>query len=163
MQINIEELVRNTILQEPKEVNIHGRIFKVAPPSAATIIEASAIISKLPQESLDHEKVVSEALFVAKDCRPLGDILATIILGAKHLTETVKIRRFWLFRRTVVFDMRAELSKWLLDELSPAEMNRLFRELLKDLQLGDFFGTTTFLIEINQLRPKKVVTTAFGQ
>ena len=99
----------------------------------------------------------------------LGDIAAILILGAKGLKETVTTKRKYflgLFTRSVneTVDRKEELSKWLLEELNTAQLNKLIFELLKDFNLGDFFGTTTFLIEINLLRPTKVVeTTASGQ
>lgn len=166
---NIEQKVGEAVLQRPREVAVSGRTFKVAPPSVATLILASEAISLLPQVELDKKRIIESALYVAKDCRVLGDIAATLILGAKGLTETVRRRRkrfFGLYSRTVseTIDRRAELSKWLLEELDSAGLNRLIFELLKDFNIGDFFGTTTFLIEINLLRPTKVVdeTTASG-
>ena len=170
MPKTIEQQVAEAVLQKPREVTINDRTFTVAPPSVATLILVSEAISLLPQVQLDKKRIVEEVLFVAKDCRVLGDIAATLILGSKGLTETVTRRRkrfFGLFSRTVTetIDRRAELSRWLLDELDSTRLNKLVFELLKDFNLGDFFGTTTFLIEINLLRPTKVVdeTTAFGQ
>lgn len=169
MKKTIEQKVGDAVLQRPKEININGRHFTVAPPSVSTLILASEAISLLPQVQLDKAKIVEEVLFVAKDCRMLGDIAAILILGAKGLKETVTTKRkhlFGLFTRSVTetVDRKEELSKWLLEELDTAQLNKLIFELLKDFNLGDFFGTTTFLIEINLLRPTKVVeTTASGQ
>ena len=169
MKKTIEQKVGDAVLQRPKEININGRHFTVAPPSVSTLILASEAISLLPQVQLDKAKIVEEVLFVAKDCRILGDIAAILILGAKGLKETVTTKRkyfFGLFARSITetVDRKAELSKWLLEELDTAQLNKLIFELLKDFNLGDFFGTTTFLIEINLLRPTKVVeTTASGQ
>ena len=169
MKKTIEQKVGDAVLQRPKEININGRHFTVAPPSVSTLILASEAISLLPQVQLDKAKIVEEVLFVAKDCRMLGDIAAILILGAKGLKETVTTKRkyfFGLFARSITetVDRKAELSKWLLEELDTAQLNKLIFELLKDFNLGDFFGTTTFLIEINLLRPTKVVeTTASGQ
>ena len=169
MKKTIEQKVGDAVLQRPKEININGRHYTVAPPSVSTLILASEAISLLPQVQLDKAKIVEEVLFVAKDCRILGDIAAILILGAKGLKETVTTKRkyfFGLFARSITetVDRKAELSKWLLEELDTAQLNKLIFELLKDFNLGDFFGTTTFLIEINLLRPTKVVeTTASGQ
>lgn len=169
MKKTIEQKVGDAVLQRPKEININGRHFTVAPPSVSTLILASEAISLLPQVQLDKAKIVEEVLFVAKDCRILGDIAAILILGAKGLKEIVTTKRkyfFGLFARSITetVDRKAELSKWLLEELDTAQLNKLIFELLKDFNLGDFFGTTTFLIEINLLRPTKVVeTTASGQ
>lgn len=169
MAKTIEQRVGEAVLQQPKEFVIGNKTFIVAPPSVSTLILVSEAISLLPQVQLDKAKIVEEVLFVAKDCRILGDIAAILILGAKGLKETVTTKRkhfFGLFTRSVneTVDRKAELSKWLLEELDTAQLNRLIFELLKDFNLGDFFGTTTFLIEINLLRPTKVVeTTASGQ
>lgn len=169
MTKTIEQRVGEAILQQPKEYTIGDRIFTVAPPSVSTLILVSEAISLLPQMQLDKTKIVEEVLFVAKDCRMLGDIAAILMLGAKGLKETVTTRKkylFGLFSKTVTetIDRKGELSKWLLEELNTAQLNKLIFELLKDFNLGDFFGTTTFLIEINLLRPTKVVeTTASGQ
>lgn len=169
MTKTIEQRVGEAVLQQPKEFVIGNKTFIVAPPSVSTLILVSEAISLLPQVQLDKAKIVEEVLFVAKDCRILGDIAAILILGAKGLKETVTTKRkhfFGLFTRSVneTVDRKAELSKWLLEELDTAQLNKLIFELLKDFNLGDFFGTTTFLIEINLLRPTKVVeTTAFGQ
>lgn len=118
----------------------------------------------MPSVELNPKNIVSEVLFIAKDCRILGDIVAILILGAKNLketvVETVEVKR--RFRRPRVetvereIDRKAELSKWLLEELDPAELRKLFSELINGFQLGDFFGFTTFLIETNLLRPTKV-------
>nr|DAD63650.1 MAG TPA: hypothetical protein [Caudoviricetes sp.] len=168
MTKTIEQRVGEAVLQQPKEFVIGNKTFIVAPPSVSTLILVSEAISLLPQVQLDKAKIVEEVLFVAKDCRILGDIAAILILGAKGLKETVTTKRkhfFGLFTRSVneTVDRKAELSKWLLEELDTAQLNKLIFELLKDFNLGDFFGTTTFLIEINLLRPTKVVeTTASG-
>lgn len=167
----IEERVGDTVLQTPREMMIKDRTFTVASPTTATLLIVSEEISHLPQVELDKEKVVEEVLYIAKDCHVLGDIVATLILGSKRLVEAVSVkekRLFGLFSRTITkkINHKAELSEWLLSELSPTELHQLFIELIKDFQLGDFFGLTTFLIDINLLRPTKVVeteTTAFGQ
>lgn len=164
MAQTIEQRVGETVLQRNKEITIRDRQFSVAPPSIATLILASEAISLMPSVDLNPKNIVSEVLFIAKDCRVLGDIVAILILGAKNLketvVETVEVKR--RFRRprveTVerVIDRKAEVSKWLLEELSPADMRKLFSDLINGFQLGDFFGFTTFLIETNLLRPTKV-------
>lgn len=170
MDKTIEQKVGDAVLQRPKEIDINGRRFIVAPPSISTLILASEAISQLPQVNLDSRKIIEEVLFVAKDCRVLGDIVAVLILGAKGLKETVTTRKkrfFGLFSKTVTetVDRKAELSAWLLEELDAVRLNKLVRDLLKEFDIGDFFGTTTFLIGVNLLRSTKVVeeTTAFGQ
>lgn len=174
-----EQKVGAAVLQKTKQIAVGDRVFSVAPPSTATLILASEAISLLPQQELDKDKIVVESLFIAKDCRVLGDIVAIFILGAKGLTETVtrKVTRrkkgllgFFGRKETVTvtetIDRKAELSKYLLEELPPKELDIALSNLINDFQLGSFFGLTTFLIGINLLRPTKVVeseTTVSGQ
>lgn len=174
----LEQKAAETILQTPVEVNVNGKTYKTAPPSVATLILASEAVSHLPRVVLDPKNVVEESLSIAKDCQALGDIVAIFILGARHLTEKVKVqqtrekRYLWgLFKRKVVVeveevrDRKAELAKELLEDLTPSELYSLTATILQRMNLTDFFGLTTFLIEINLMRQTKVETkaTAFGQ
>lgn len=169
MDKTIEQKVSETILQQPEEITVGEKKYKAAPPSIATLILVSEAVSRLPQLKLDTEKVVEESLSVAKDCRALGDIIAILILGAKHLTETVKHREIkekrylcGLLRRKheveveVTIDRKAELAKEILENISPTNLYILFATLLQKMQIQDFFGLTTFLTEINLLRQTKV-------
>lgn len=174
----MEEKVAETILQKSSEITIGDKTYSVAPPTTATLILASEAVSRLPKVVLDPQKVVEESLSVAKDCRVLGDIAAIMILGARNLTEVKKVREkqekrylFGLIRRSKeveverVIDKKAELSQELLETYSPRALNMIVGALLHKMELGDFFAITTFLIEINLLRPTKVETeaTASGQ
>lgn len=170
-QQTIEQRVGATLLQQPRQISIAGKTYSVAPPTIATLILASEAISLLPQEYLDEEHIVEETLRIAKDCRVLGDILAILILGAKGLTEerTTEERTFFgLRRRRTVrkIDRKRELADELLETLAPRDLSRLISELLRDLQLGDFFGATTSLLEVNLIRATREVgteTTAHGR
>lgn len=173
----LEHKVAQEILQQPEDIRIGDKTYRFYPPSTATLILASEAISQLPQEKLNEERLAEESLFVAKDCRKLGEIIAILLLGAKHLTEIVQVpkteekRLLWgllRFRRTSVIeqvvDHKAELAQRLLEDLTPHELNTLASSLLMRMQLADFFGLTTFLIEINLLRTtREVVTTVSGQ
>lgn len=177
MEQTMEQRVAQTALQLPTQVAVGDRIFNVAPPTIKTLILASAAISSLPQRELDSKHVIEESLFIAKDCTPLGDVAAILILGAKGLKEPYtykqkRRRRGFLgllgFKETTTvhdeIDKQAELAKYLLENLSPQQLRDLLKKLISQLQLGDFFGLTTFLIDLNLLRPTKVEeTTAFGQ
>lgn len=173
-----EQRTAKAILQQPKEVVIRDKKYTIAPPSVATLILASEAISLLPAVKLDSDKIIEEVLFTAKGCRPLGDIVAIFLLGAKNITEQVVKKEtrkhstlFGLIKWettenvTVTVDRKAALAEELLQELSPQEMYTLLASALTQMQIQDFFGLTTFLAEVNLLRPTKVVTetTAFGQ
>lgn len=167
---NIEKQVAEAILQKTREIRIGQDIYQVAPPTTMTLIMASELISTLPKWKLDNEKILSESLCIAKDCRFLGDILAILILGAKGARgtkEVVRKRFFGLIKEkmTVEVDHIAPLSEKLLGELSPAELNEIMAELFRMMQIADFFGLTTSLLEINLLRRTREVgeTTASGR
>ena len=174
----IEEKVAESILQKPIEITIGEKKYTTAPPSTATLILVSEVVSRLPRLVLDPKNLVEESLSIAKDCRSLGDLVAILLLGARGLTEKVKTEKtverryfFGLIRRkkTIkveqVIDRKAELAQELLENLRPSELQGLTATLLQRMELGDFFGLTTFLIEINLLRQTKVETgaTASGQ
>ena len=176
MEQNIETKVARTILQQPEEMTIGDKTYKIAPPSVATLILASEVVSHLPQVRLDEEKVIEETLSIAKDCRELGDLLAILILGAKHINdkverrETQRKRHLWgLFHttRTITITETAKesLSRELLENITPRDLNNGVAKIINMMQVGDFFGLTTFLTEINLMRPTKVETepTASGQ
>lgn len=151
----IEEHAGKTILQTPKTVIIGGEEYKVAPPTMATLIMVSEIISTLPQVKLDAKDIVNESLFVARYCRPLGDVLAVLILGAKGLTsEETESRSFFFVRktRTVLVDRKAKLAQRIMEECSPHELYSLVVDILSEMQISDFFGLTASLIEVNLLR-----------
>lgn len=170
-----EERVAQTILQQPTIIKVGSKEYAVAPPSTATLILVSATASTLPSIALDEEKLVETSLHIAKDCAAIGDILAILILGAKHVndivtrTEERKVKRLWgLFSRKMLVEVkeskREQLSRELLEELSPRKLQALLAQLLSIMEIGDFFGLTTFLLEVNTIRPTKVENqTAFGQ
>lgn len=176
MEKTIEQQVAQTVLQQPKEIKIGDKTYKVAPPSLATLILVSEAVSHLPHIKLDDKRVMQEVLSVAKDCRELGDIAAILIIGAKHVNDEVKRqqktrkRLLWgLFSKTrteTIIETRKEaLSRELLEDVTPSELHSIIAEILLQMEVGDFFGLTTFLTEANLTRQTKVETaqTASGQ
>ncbi len=87
---NIESRVADTVLQRPEEIKIGDRTYTVAPPSVATLILVSEAVSRMPAIDIDRNRIVQGTLAGAKDCRPLGEILAIMILGAKALSGRQK-------------------------------------------------------------------------
>lgn len=158
MTQTIEQKVAETILQKDNIVQVGTIHYRVAPPSIATLILASQYISKLPKIKLDDGRIVEESLRIARECKVIGDIVAILILGAKMANKNIisKLR---------YNNKRRRLAKKLLNNLTPNELYRLISDLLRHMEIGDFFGITTFLIDLNLTRPTKVVTetTASGQ
>ena len=172
----IETKVSQTILQQREEIVIGEKTYTIAPPSVATLILASEVVSHLPQEKLDEDHIVEETLSIAKDCREIGDLAAILILGAKHINDKVERREtrrrsiLWgLFHRdktiTITETAKEALSRELLENTTPRDLHSAIARIILKMQVGDFFGLTTFLTEINLMRPTKVETepTASGQ
>lgn len=181
----VEQKVGDAILQKNREVAVGTQVVLMAPPTVATLILASEAISKLPEVELNDDKIAEESLAIARHCRPLGEVVAILLLGWDNLLEERKVTKevereveevvyrsyLWgLFKRpvkvkvnrietveeTVTVDRKAELTEQLLGCYSPRELHQLTAELIREFQLGDFFGLTTFLIGVNMLRPTKV-------
>lgn len=162
-----EERVANTILQEPTIIKVGEKEYEVAPPSTATLILVSAAVSRLPRIQLDETRLVQDVLASAKDCAAIGDVVAVMILGAKHVKdEVVRTEErtvsycFGLFKRRVRVEVREskreQLARELLENLSPRELQTALAQIMGLMEVGDFFGLTTFLLEVNTTRPTKV-------
>lgn len=157
---SIEKKVADTVLQKPYSVQIGDETYKVASPSIATLILASELISQLPGLKLDTKQVMFESLFIAKDCYVLGEIVATLILGADNLTseeEIIEKSFFGLIRRKkkILVDNKAILSDKILKKVSPSKVNSMTLSILNRMEIGDFFGLTASLIDVNLIRPTK--------
>jgi hypothetical protein len=157
-----ERKVSETILQKPEEIVIGGETYTVAPPTTATLILVSEEMAKLPDfAGIGDENTLFEqltkALNIAKGCRVLGDVLATLVLGAKRLKETKK--RFFGLVEGKTVDNKAALAEKILNELSPEEFHNILFKLLSKLQTAFFLSSINFLTETNQMRLTKPTTT----
>lgn len=175
----LEQKVADTLLQRATEVKIGDRTYTAAPPSTATLILVSEAVSRLPHRKLDETNIVEECLAVAKDCRPLGEIAAILLLGARYINEMERTRQRvkksgllgWFKRKCKDSTEETQITKdrltdELLENYSPARLHSLIASLLQSMDLGDFFALTTFLTEINLTKPTREVvkkTTASGQ
>lgn len=163
----IESQVATAILERAVgEVTIEGKTYKIGSPSVATLILVSELVATLPVvENVPQDKVLYSVLRHAKDFKPLGDICATLILGARGLTEqveeTVTQRKWWLFKRTKkvvrTVDRRAELSRLILETMQPQDIFNIIVGRLNLMQVASFFAITTSLSEANILKPTKEV------
>lgn len=160
----MESKVAETLLQKEKYVELSGRKFYYRPASVATLVLVSEAVSRLPEHSMKKETMVSDVLGYAKHCRPLGDIGAILLLGAKESMRRVKVKErrkgmlgFLGFKESRETTMGAKLAEDLMTNLTPRDLNTLIATILADMQIGDFFGLTTFLAEVNLTKPTKVV------
>jgi len=165
MEQTIESRVATAILEKAIDsIEIEGKTYDIAPPSVATLILISELVSTLPVvERVPKEQVVYSVLHNAKDFAALGDICAILILGAKNLTEQreeVEEQTFLHFfkrKRKVVktIDRKAELARYILENMRPTTIFNIIVKRLQDMEVGDFFAITTSLSEANILKPTK--------
>lgn len=158
----IEERTAEVILQKQRNVTVGEKTYIVPPPTLATLIRASEVISQMPTRKLDKEHIVEEALSVAKDCKGIALTAAVIILGAPRCDERAisyrrRLRGIIPSKRIEAEHTRAEqLADEIASTMTPSQIQELMASLLGQLQLADFFALTTFLTEINLTRPTKV-------
>lgn len=144
MKMTIEQIVCDTILQEPMTITVDDKQYSIAPPVASTLIEASKYISRIPEIPISGDDLKS-ALSYACDCEFAADVVAILMLGRKNLRteKTIKKRSlFGLINRseTVVVDNQKQLAETLLDELSWKQISNLGNMILSKMDVGFFWG-----------------------
>jgi len=152
MKKTLEEKTADAVFQEKRSVKVGGKTYITAPPSVRTMIHVSKYISQLPKFNLiDGENTVFQTLAYASNCKPLGKIIAMMIVG---------VRRWPLdFCSTV----RRRILEGRILDLGPEKIFELYSELLKGMEVGFFYGIITSLNEVNLLREKMNQMTASGQ
>ncbi|MCC8112314.1 MAG: hypothetical protein LIO74_12275 [Ruminococcus sp.] len=177
----LEQKVAQCILQRATDtIEIEGNTFEVCPPTPATLILISSLVSQLPEVDDKAENMMYETLRIAKDMSIIGDICTAFILGAKRIRENRKIvtekmeyTTHWSWRKMrkvkTCRAVREETSeaKWLADKLLYEVTNetlvRVVAKRLGMMQMADFFALTTSLSAANHLkRTKEVEATASG-
>lgn len=148
----VQSRVAGTILQRQMLIPIGGRTFKVSPPSIATLILVSEAISSVPDLRIERKNMFDDTLRIAKDCRIIGDIVAILILGARDINKEKRVV-WWnplsWFRR----DNRRKIADYVLEQLTPDDLKKLFVAILEKMQVSSFFEISTFLKDINLTRP----------
>lgn len=159
-----EKRVADTMLQTEISVTLNGKTYAVAPPTLATLIKVSEAVARMPRDVPDEASVMSDCLRIARDCKPIAEIVALLILGAKQATKPVR-RPWWQFWQKRKPTQLEQLMAEVLNGATPHQLHEMLARLLGQMQIADFFGLTTFLCEINLTKPTKVVTeaTAPGQ
>lgn len=168
----IEQRVASAVLEKSTGViEIEGKSYEIAPPSIATLILVSEIVSTLPiVEKCSQDQAVYSVLHHAKNFKKLGDIAAILILGAKSLTEervvTFRPRflfgllpAFWKQKKTkkIRVNRQEELASQILLNVRPSVLFNVVIQRLKDMEIANFFAITTSLSEANLLKPTKEV------
>ena len=168
-------MVVDTILQrKTTSLEIDGRTYEIPAPTPATIMLVSEETSKMPLINKETKSIFLETLRTARDCKAIGRIAAILVLGAKRIRENHQVvisetnKWSWRhFRFTKNQETMSELdfvAMRIMEDITPATLNETITKRLMEMQLGDFFGLTTSLSEINTLaRTKEVEQTAPGQ
>ena len=152
-----EKKVADALLQREQEITLSGRVYKVAPPSMATLILVSECMAELPDELFaatgDDVNLTIEALRSARYARPIGKAIATLVLGAKRIRRDAFLSRFihWV-RRTSKLDC---LAQKVLESYPPSELSSVFIQLVSRMEVGDFFALTAFLQGLRVTRPTR--------
>lgn len=172
---SIEKKVTDAILQRAStSIEIEGKTYPIAPATPATLILVSELVADMPSINTESENIFLETLHAAKDCSVIGDIVATLILGAKRINEnnivTVPQRyrtlRFswkkmrWVHEyKTVQKEMTelSYLSKLILENCSPSVISEVISKRLIDMGISDFFGLTTSLSAANLIKRTREV------
>lgn len=154
----IEEKSASTILQEAERVQVGNRFYEIKPVSVGTVIQVSRLIARLPKVKLDtdnNSEIVMGTLMIAKDCEILGEIASTLMVGVEDKSSLLYFVRK-LFQRTNEIKIK-KLSSQLLSELTAKQLNTLVIAFFSKMEISDFFGLTTSLLEVNLLRETKGV------
>ena len=178
---NIEKKVTDAILQRAESFVLDGVEYTITPPTPATLILISELVSTMPVVDRKASNILYEVLATAKDLSVIGKIVATLILGAKRIKErryvtiqdeTETKRWSWKRLRFVTSRTTIEtkvlevdyLAERLLNEVTNETLVHIVSKRLGMMQIGDFFELTTSLSEANQLkRTKEVVATQSGE
>lgn len=148
-----EKMAGDAVLQASSKIEIGGRTYDVAKPTVATVIRISELTSELTNAKIDEKgAILPYILENAKDCKAIGEILATLICGY-HRKKVVKTYFHGLIRRHI--NPIRELSEKIIEECSPSELNMAIAKLLGRQQIAFFFSTIISLKEKNILKKTK--------
>lgn len=164
----IESRVADTILENNiGTITVDGVRYDIAPPSVATLVMISAIISRFPvMPKVEGADVVNAVLKYAKDFGALGELAAVLVLGAANVTERreiVSYERKWFGLRRIkrvdveIIDRKSILAERIMLTFTPTQLYELIVKRLNDADIGSFFVITTSLSEANLLKPTKEV------
>ena len=153
----IESKTASTVLQSQIKVRVGTEVYRVAPPTLSTLIRVSELIAKLPKE--ENQDVLIWSLDNAKQARVIGDIIATIVLGANNLDkEVVRVKSFLGFRYKKKVSLYKEIKEQAI-RMEYEPLSNLLIGLFKEgLDVDSFFLLTTFLRGQNILKRTKEMT-----
>ena len=148
--MTIEKKVANAILQEDIEVSIGKKTIKIPRPTLGTMIEVSRLIAEcgMREFKISAESAVTDTLSIAKDCEPLAEILAVLMLGRKKSVLSVSI--FGV--DVIIKDRKKRLKKQILEDFTPKIIAETIAQILGQMECAFFLGIITTLSQANILK-----------
>lgn len=164
MEQTVEKKVAETLLQDVVKVTVNGKEYDIAPPSIATLVLVSGLVSLLPERNLNGNNIVQECLSLGRYGDILAEIGAVVILGARFIKDEEKSRqnanRGWISRmfgkKSKTLSTKERLTAEIAETMSPSKLQTLFAMVFGKMEMADFFALTTFLTEVNLLKKTKV-------
>lgn len=145
----IQEKVRDAILEEDvSRIEINGTTYNVAMPSAATLIEISALYSTLPRINTESGNIIREVMVNAEHARTIARIIAVSILGARREKKS----RWGRDEYTEKLD---SLTDEVLHNVSFSVQKELIQEVLIRQEITDFFAIIISLAETEVTAPTR--------
>jgi hypothetical protein len=169
----IERTVEEAVLEKKNVcLSIDGHDFPIAPPTLATLVSVSALVSELPD--IKSNDVLTEVLSTAqKSAVIIAKVTAMLILGAKRVEQCIPIKDAAKSHKNGIFgwirDIHSDISEYdyltkiILDNCSPTTLQGIITNRLNDLQIASFFGITVSLNTKNITAPTKTPRTASGE
>ena len=152
-----EKKVADALLQREQEITLSGKVYKVAPPSMATLVLVSECMAELPDELFaatgDDVNLTIEALRSARYARPIGKAIATLILGAKRIRRDNLLS--WWLRWLKQASRLDRVALKVLECYPPSELSSVFLQLVSRMEVGDFFALTAFLQGLRVTQPTR--------
>lgn len=137
-----------------RKIKIGKDTLSVSTPTLRTLICASAEIGKLPPLTLKDGHEFSTVVGYAEYCEPIASALAMLLCGVKPVANVLHTFKMWRIKRRMLY------------RYTPRELQKALIDIIKMMEIKDFFALTTSLAEINLTKPTKsevVGTTQSGQ
>ena len=143
-----EQMVSDTLLSGGVSVSIGSTEYKVYPPTLATWVEVSALISQVTDVE-ERDMTLYDLIALGGDAETYAHILAAFIAGVKRDNEAE----------------RRKTAETLLSTSNVPDLATALFTVLETMNVGELFMLTTSLKKTMITRPTKEVgseTTALG-
>lgn len=148
--MSIEKRVADAVLQKKQHITLKGMKFDCEQPTIATLIRISELVAELPTTEENNPFAILKDI---KNCKIIGDIIAVLVCG-------VKKRKWYDFTHK---RRQKKISAFVVDNCTPADLSACLADILRAMQLADFFAFTASLKGLNLLREADKTTTVSGQ